>query len=359
MREHLPIVGAESGLADRIFSPAHVARGDLYVADAKGRVKCTACAHRCVIASGAVGACGVRQNRAAQLWVPHGYVARRYVRAVETNTIFHLLPGAKALTFGMYGCDLRCPYCHNHRLSQALRDGPSAEVPVTISAEALVEEAERAGCRVVCAAYNEPLISAEWVRAVFLVARRRGLRTALVSDGHSTPEALSYLRGVTDVFRVDLKAHSEDAYRQLGGRLQPVLDSISLAIQLGYWVEVVTLVVPGFNQERRAIKQLGGQLRAISPDLPWHLNGFVPRYRLAGREPADAGFLLTLAGSAYADGSRFVYVGNSPACRELAHTRCPGCRAVVVRRAYYATSEVTLTRGQCPECSLALPGIWD
>ena len=101
--------------------------------------------------------------------VPFGYVARRYVRAVETNTIFHLLPGARALTFGMYGCDLRCPYCHNHQLSQALRDdqGDRVEQPSAIDAEALVAEAVGAGCRVLCAAYNEPMISAEWARAVF------------------------------------------------------------------------------------------------------------------------------------------------------------------------------------------------
>jgi pyruvate formate lyase activating enzyme len=332
--------------------------GDLWTPAEDGSVRCVACAHRCVVAQGSRGACGVRFNRDGALRVPFGYVARRYVRPVETNTIFHVLPGAQALTFGMYGCDLRCPYCHNHRLSQALRDGPTQEHPTSMSAEALVDEALSAGCRVLCAAYNEPMLSVEWMTRVFEVARARGLVTAVVSDGHSTPEALRYLRPAADVFRVDLKAHDEPSYKKLGGRLQPVLDSIALARELGYWVEVVTLVVPGLNQEARAIASLGARLRDIDPCIPWHLNGFVPRYRLAQEPPADPLFLLMAAGSAYAQGSRFVYVGNAPACAELAHTRCPECHSVVIRRHDYATLENQLQAGACSRCGTALPGLW-
>jgi pyruvate formate lyase activating enzyme len=311
-----------------------------------------------VIAEGTSGACGVRFNREGTLRVPFGYVSRRYVRAVETNTIFHVLPGSRALTFGMYGCDLRCPYCHNHRISQALRDGGDDEAPTALDADQLVDEAVLAGCRVICAAYNEPMISAEWVRAVFRVARARGLRTAIVSDGHSTPEALRYLREDTDVFRVDLKASTETAYKRLGGRMQPVLDSIALARELGYWVEVVTLVVPGLNQEQAAVARIGALVREICPSIPWHLNGFVPRYRLAQVEPASPLFLTLAAGAAYVAGTSFVYVGNVPSCAELSHTRCPECHTVLVRRANYAVTELSLDQDACSACSARLPGVW-
>jgi pyruvate formate lyase activating enzyme len=358
----LPVVSASApaplGLRERLQLPDYTAEGELNHAAGAGRLRCVACAHRCVIADGMSGSCGVRFNHGGTLRVPFGYVSRRYVRPVETNTIFHVLPGARALTFGMYGCDLRCPYCHNHRISQAVRDGDSAEVPTSVGADELVAEALAAGCRVVCAAYNEPMISAEWTREVFRVARRHGLRTAVVSDGNSTPEALRYLREDTDVFRIDLKASSEAAYKTLGGRLQPVLDSIALARELGYWVEVVTLVVPGLNQEQDAIARLGAQLREISPNIPWHLNGFVPRYRFAQVEPASSLFLTLAAGAAYVAGTRFVYVGNLPSCAELAHTRCPSCHTVLVRRSDYATTAVTLTEGACSACSAPLPGMW-
>jgi pyruvate formate lyase activating enzyme len=162
---------------------------------------------------------------------------------------------------------------------------------------------------------------------------------------------------VTDVFRVDLKAHDEASYKKLGGRFKPVLDTIELAHKLGYWVEVVTLVVPGLNHEASAVASLGDRLREIDGSIPWHINGFVPRYRLASHPPSDPVFLMMAAGSAYVRGSRFVYVGNVPACGELAHTRCPECREVVVRRDDYRVVENRLSAGGCPNCGAKLPGI--
>jgi pyruvate formate lyase activating enzyme len=307
---------------------------------------------------GARGACGVRRNHAGTLLVPANYAARRYVRAIETNTVFHVLPGARALTFGMFGCDLRCPYCHNHRVSQALRDGDHEEHATPVTTLQLADEAVAAGCSIVCAAYNEPMVSAEWTRSVFASARRRGLLTALISDGHSTPEAVQYLRSVTDVLRIDLKAHDEASYRKLGGRLQPVLDTIALGRSLGYWVEVVTLVVPGLNHEEGVLSRMGAMLREIDPAMPWHLNGFVPRYRMRQAPPADPNLLMFAAGAAYVAGSRYVYVGNAPAAAQLAHTRCWACHAVVIRRHDYETVDNALVAGACPHCSSPLRGLW-
>jgi pyruvate formate lyase activating enzyme len=211
------------------------------------RIECTACAHRCALPADAVGLCGVRYRRDDELRVPAGYVAAVRIRAVETNTIYHVVPGRRALTFGMYGCDFRCPYCINWRISQALRE-PAAELRPRLTTPArLVEQALAAGCAAVCAAYNEPMIAAEWVRTVFAEARAHGLLTAVVSDGNTTPEALAYLRPVTDVYRVDLKGFTETQYATVGGRLSVVVEAIRSARELGYWIEVVTLVVPGFN----------------------------------------------------------------------------------------------------------------
>jgi pyruvate formate lyase activating enzyme len=322
-------------------------------------LRCVACAHRCVVAEGRAGACGVRFNRGGELRVPYGYVARRYVRSVETNTIYHVRPGARSLAFGMFGCDLRCPYCHNWHISQAIREGGSAESPSDVTPEALVDEAVRAGCEVVCAAYNEPMIAAEWVHAVFSEAKRRGLVTALISDGNTTPEALAYVRPVADVYRVDLKGYDNDQYRTLGGRVEPVLEAIREAKRQGFWVEVVTLVVPGFNDQPDGLRMLAKHIAAIDPAIPWHLNAFHPRYKLKDRPPGHPLTLLTAAGTAYAKGLQFVYVSNLPdEVRELSHTRCPRCTRVLVQRANYATLSVELHDGACPDCGTSLPGLW-
>jgi pyruvate formate lyase activating enzyme len=310
-------------------------RGELQQRDGN-LLRCTACAHRCVLTDGRAGACGVREGRDGDVFVPFGYIARRYVRAVETNTVYHVEPGSKSLTFGMYGCDLRCPYCHNWRLSQALREDVAGEAPIPISAEALVEEAITAGCRVMCAAYNEPMIAAEWVRAVFTEAKARGLLTMVVSDGNTTPEALAYLRPVTDVFRVDLKGFAPEHYKALGGRLEPVLEAIAEARRLGYWVEVVTLVVPGFNDDGIGLRGLAKKLVAIDPALP-----------------------VSVAGSAYARGMAFVYVGNvTGTFQELEHTRCPKCHATVVERKNFTTTARHLRGDACAGCGQRIPGLF-
>ncbi|MDB4944445.1 MAG: hypothetical protein JWP97_3979 [Labilithrix sp.] len=324
-----------------------------------GHLRCTACAHRCVLADGRVGACGVRDARGGQVFAPFGYIARRYVRSVETNTVYHVEPGSKSLTFGMYGCDLRCPYCHNWRLSQALREDVAGEAPIPMTAAALVDEAVAAGCRVVCAAYNEPMIAAEWVKAVFTEARARGLRTMVVSDGNTTPEALAYLRPVTDVFRVDLKGFLPEHYKSLGGRLEPVLEAIVEARRLGYWVEVVTLVVPGFNDDEHGLRGLARKLVAIDPALPWHLNAFQPRYKLKDRPPMAPDVLVSVAGSAFARGMKFVYVGNvTGVFQELEHTRCPGCHGTLVERTNYVTTRSRLAGDACPDCGERIPGVF-
>jgi pyruvate formate lyase activating enzyme len=334
----------------------HTRAGVLFT-HADGILRCSACAHRCVIEDGSAGACRIRIRRGDELRVPFGYVARRYTRPVETNTVFHVRPGGSALTFGMYGCDLHCPYCQNYRVSQALRDVDAGGPIHPTSAAALVAEAVEANCSVLCAAYNEPLITAEWAHAVFSAARARGLTTALITDGHSTPEAIEYMRPVTDVFRVDLKGFDDAQYRALGGRLRPVLDSIAFAKSLGYWVEVVTLVVPGFNDDPRGLRRLGDVIHDVDASIPWHLDAFQPRYRMRDRPAMGAAALFSLAGSAYARGLSFVYVGNVPNS-SLADTRCPECHTTVIERENWKCVKVRLEAGRCRNCSFLLPGLW-
>jgi pyruvate formate lyase activating enzyme len=354
-RRSLPVAG-QPALGDRLATltaPAALGRreGESW--------RCLACAHRCRLSAGQRGLCGVRAHVEGELRAPWGYIARRNVRAVETNTIFHVRPGARALTFGMYGCDLHCPYCHNWQLSQALRVPGGDETPTLVTPAALIDEAIAAGCEVVCAAYNEPMLAVEWVAAIFTEARRRGLVTAVISDGHTTPEALRFLRPVADVFRIDLKAAGDDGYRRLGGRLGPVLDAIGAARRLGYWVEVVTLIVPGISDEPDDVRVLSAHLLTVDPAIPWHLNGFVPRYRMAEVAATPAHQLLSLAGAAYARGHRFVYVGNvTGAAAALAHTRCPDCHLVLVERRDYRTTACQLVAGRCPRCGAGIPGLW-
>ena len=342
----------------RTLLEARTAASALHQVQPDGSLRCSACAHRCALGDGETGICGVRFNRHGELRVPFGYVARRYVRPVETNTIYHVLPGAKSLTFGMYGCDLRCPYCQNWNVSQALRERLDNEVPEDISARELVTEAIARGCRVICGAFNEPLIAAEWIRQIFAQAKACGLVTGVITDGNTTPETLAYMRPVTDVYRVDLKALSPEQYRILGAKAAPVFDGIREARRLGYWIELVTLVVPGFNDDPGGLRELAREVAAIDPAIPWHLNAFFPRYKMRDRPRTPAMALFAAAGSAMARGMKYIYAGNLPALREMSHTRCASCRATLIERADYSTVANRIIDGACPDCGAAIPGIW-
>ncbi len=357
-RRVLPIATSKTLPLEEALS-RRTTRGTLYERGAEGTLRCTACAHRCVIGAGRRGACGVRFERDGALRVPFGYVARANVRFVETNTIYHVLPGARALTFGMYGCDLRCGYCQSWYVSQALRERDEREAPNDVTADQLVGRAVSEGCRVICAAYNEPSIAAEWVHDIFRRAKERGLVTAMITDGNATPEVLEYMRPVTDVYRVDLKGYSEEQYRSLGGRLAPVLESIAFAKKLGFWVEVVTLVVPHFNDELPGLRSLAMAIARVDQDIPWHLNAFQPRYRMRDRPPMSAGLLVSAAGSAYAKGLRYVYVGNVDYdLGQLSHTRCARCHETIVRRRGYESMLATADPSRCPRCAAEIPGLW-
>jgi pyruvate formate lyase activating enzyme len=301
----------------------------------------------------------VRFNRGGELRAPSAYVARHYVRPVEINTIFHVRPGAKALTFGMFGCDLRCPYCQNWKLSQAIRDDLRDQRPLPITARELIDQAIAQRCEVVCAAYNEPLIAAEWMCAIFAEAKARGLVTAVISDGNTTRETLEFIRPVTDVYRVDLKGFTSDQYRLVGGRLEPVWEGIELARQMGLWIEIVTLVVPMFNDDPMGLRQVARRIAEIDPLIPWHVNAFYPRYRMQDRASTPPAILISAAGAAMARGLKFVYAGNiGSQAAALAYTFCPQCRAAVIERDGYDTRLNRLQRGTCPDCGARLPGIW-
>ncbi len=359
-RTHLPVAAEPRSLDLALRARTATAQLAERVAGEKEIVwRCTACAHRCVMNEGRTGSCGVRFVRDGEVRVPWGYVARKYVRPVETNTIYHVRPGARSLTFGMFGCDLRCPYCHNWRVSQALREGRDEEHPIDVSARDVIAEALREQCEVVCAAYNEPMISAEWAHAIFAEAKAHGLVTALISDGNTTPEALAYMRDVTDVYRVDLKGATNEQYKTLGGRIAPVLEAIAEAKRLGYWVEVVTLVVPSFNDAQSGLRELATRIAAIDVSIPWHLNAFVPRYKLERHRAARGFDLASAAGIAYAKGLQHVYVSNVPdEMQELGHTRCPGCHATLIERVDYRTRVNRLVRGACGACGTKIAGLW-
>jgi pyruvate formate lyase activating enzyme len=212
----------------------------------------------------------------------------------------------------------------------------------------------------VVSTYNEPLITAEWAAAVFRAAHAAGLITGFVSNGNATPEALEYLRPCLDLFKIDLKTMNDSRYHQLGGRLKPVLDSIAAVHGMGFWLEVVTLIVPGFNDSRQELSALAGFLAGISPDIPWHVTAFHKSYKMTGPENTGAAALQRAASIGHDAGLQYVYAGNLDGrVGDLENTWCPGCRALVIdRRRHHVLQNRLTAEGGCPECGSRIPGLW-
>jgi pyruvate formate lyase activating enzyme len=323
--------------------------------------RCVACGHRCPIPNGAQGVCRVRFNRDGRLMVPWGYVSGAHCDPIEKKPFYHAFPGSQAFSFGMLGCDFHCAYCQNWITSQALRDPEAVLDSEPVAAEQLVRAATRSGARAVVSTYNEPLITAEWAAEIFRHARTAGLATGVVSNGHGTPEVLAFLGPLLDLFKVDLKSFDDRKYRTLGGRLQPVLDTISELHRIGCWVEVVTLLVPGFNDSDEELRRLTAFIAGVSPSIPWHVTAYHEDYRMSGTGPTTAVMLRRAAQVGIDAGLSFVYAGNIPgSVGGLEDTRCPSCRETVVERRGFRVLRNRLTaRGTCPSCGTAIPGRWE
>src|SRR5579884_1618789 len=338
----------------------HTRPGELYEPLSNGWVRCFACGHECRIPPGLPGICKVRFNKAGRLMVPWGYVAGVQCDPIEKKPFFHAYPGALAYSFGMLGCDLHCGYCQNWVSSQALRDPAAIVPPLVVTPEELVTEALRLGGRVIVSTYNEPLITSEWAVAVFREARKAGLVTGFVSNGNVTPGVLEYLRPWVDLYKVDLKSFADRNYRRLGGRLQPILDGIRLIHQMGFWLEVVTLVVPGFNDSDAELRAIAEFLAGISRDIPWHVTAFHQDYKMVTPQDTPAATLIRAARIGRAAGLRFVYAGNSPGeTGSLENTTCPGCGNTLIERFGFRVLRTRLgAEGRCPDCGMILPGVW-
>jgi len=340
---------------------AHETReGDLYDTLPDGRLRCLACGHCCPLPEGAVGVCKVRFNEGGRLRVPWGYVGGVQCDPIEKKPFFHAHPGALAYSFGMLGCDLHCSYCQNWVTSQALRDPQAVSPPLRTSPEDLVGDALRQRARVMVSTYNEPLITSEWAVAVFKEARAAGLSTAYVSNGNGTPEVLDYIRPWVDLYKVDLKSFDDRHYRQLGGRIAPILDTIRRLHAMDIWVEIVTLLIPGFNDSREELSRLTEFIASVSPDIPWHVTAFHRDYKMTDPPNTTAEMLLTAADIGRGNGLRFVYAGNLPGeVGDLEDTRCSQCHELLVGRYGYHVREYHVTSdGRCPSCRAAVPGRW-
>ena len=323
-------------------------------------VRCYACGHRCKVLEGLKGICKVRYNEGGVLRVPRGYVAALQVDPIEKKPFFHAYPGALALSFGMLGCDYHCGYCQNWVTSQALRDPVAGVSPMDVEPAELIALAQQQGATVITSTYNEPLITSEWAVEVFREAKQAGLACSYVSNGNGTERVLDYISPYLDMYKVDLKGFSDRHYRDLGGTLPPVLETIQSLHRRGIWTEVVTLIIPGFNDSDEELTDIAEFLASVSIDLPWHVTAFHEDYKMTGNGNTPASTLLRACEIGKRAALRYIYPGNiAGAFGEREGTHCPSCNGVVIGRRGFRVTSYRLIDGRCPDCMTPIPGLWN
>ncbi|MBW2276354.1 MAG: AmmeMemoRadiSam system radical SAM enzyme [Deltaproteobacteria bacterium] len=325
-----------------------------------GRVRCGLCPHECVIKPGKVGVCSTRRNDEGVLSVlTHGRLRAVAVDPIEKKPLSHYRPGSETFSVASVGCNLKCPFCQNHSLSQALRDeSPTvAESGRRWSAEEIVAAAVGQHCASISFTYSEPILSFEIARDVAALAKPQEVEIVFVTNGQVNPGPARELAGFIAAANVDLKCFSAKDYTDvLGGSLEAVTQAIEIFKGGGVWVEVTTLVVPGFNDGDDQLGAIAAFLAGIDPAIPWHVSRFHPDYKWLERPATPPATLERAREIGRQAGLRYVYTGNIPG-DDGEKTHCPKCEDVVIDRVGYFVREVRTETGHCPSCGEAIEGV--
>jgi pyruvate formate lyase activating enzyme len=347
-----------------------------------GRVHCTLCPHSCRISDGYRGVCGVRINHRGVLFtlVSHHIVSWQ-VDPIEKKPLFHFMPGSTTYSIATVGCSLQCPFCQNWEISQFEREertarrvhwtcagAPSAPCPQlealerevpgeAVNPEAIVAAARRSGARSVAYTYTEPTVFYELACDTAARVRAAGLKNVFVTSGFIDDAPLRKIAPLLDAANVDLKFFRADHYARISrARLEPVLDAIRLYHELGVWVEVTTLVIPGLNDSDEELGQIAAFIHSVDRDVPWHVTRFHPAYRMLDRPPTPLPTMQRARQIGLDSGLRYVYLGNVPGDAG-GDTYCPGCGLRLIARAPIHVRWNRVRKGCCPSCGTLIAGV--
>ncbi|MCW5203622.1 AmmeMemoRadiSam system radical SAM enzyme [Desulfobulbus sp. US4] len=333
-------------------------REDLHQEDQA--VVCALCHHRCRIRSGRRGRCGVRENQKGVLYsLVYGRLVAENVDPVEKKPFFHFLPASRSFSISTVGCNFSCQHCQNYQISQYPHRNAGEIVGSLRSPEQVVATAEQSGCQSISYTYVEPTIFYEFARDCMELAHSRGLANLFVSNGYMTAECSRDLAPLLDGINIDIKSFSEEFYRTVcKASLQPVLDTVRLLRELGVWVEVTTLLIPGLNDAAEELEGIASFLYSVDPAIPWHVTGFHPTYKMLDWEPTPVASLRMARQIGLDAGLRFVYQGNVRS-DEGENTLCPSCHTELISRAGFVVRINRLKDGICPECGEeGIEGVW-
>ena len=316
-------------------------------------VQCDLCPRECKIKEGEKGYCKVRHNVNGKLSsLVYSKIAALQIDPIEKKPLFHFYPGSRVFSFGTLGCNLRCTYCQNWNISQTAPDEENQE---DISPEEIIDLAIKRKCKIIAATYNEPTIFYEFMLDVFKIAKERGLKTVVVSNGFINEKPLKLLLKYTDAFNIDLKGFDKKFYTKLTTAwLNPVLDTIKKIKESGRWLEITNLIIPTKNDKLEIIRELCKWINEnLGDDVPLHLSAFFPTYHLLDLPPTPRSTLDMAFDIAKEEHLHFVFQGN---VRGEENSFCPKCGELIIERSGYRILQNKIKKGKCSRCSASITG---
>ena len=324
----------------------------------ENRVFCTLCNHHCKIREGKRGICGVRENRGGTLYsLVYGKIIAEYIDPIEKKPLFNFLPGSKAFSIGTVGCNFHCKHCQNFDISQYPHEHRGKIIGQERTPEQVVAAAKAAGCESIAYTYTEPTIFFEFAYDTAILAQKEGIKNIFVSNGYLSAEAADQIAPYLDAINIDLKAFTDTFYKEIcGAHLEPVLETVQRLKSQGVWVETTTLIIPGLNDEEHQLRDIARFVENVGAEVPWHVTGFYPAYKLLDRPPTPVATLRRAREIGLKEGLRYVYEGNVPG-ETGENTYCHACGAVAIERSGLSFIRNHLHDGRCPECGATIDGV--
>ncbi len=321
-------------------------------------VHCFLCAHHCKIANQKFGFCGVRMNVDGIFYTyVYGKPIAMHVDPIEKKPLYHFLPASFSFSIATIGCNFACGFCQNWEISQSrVRDGARLDEKL-VSPEEVVKEALKNKCKSISYTYTEPTIFFEYALDIAKLAKKKGLYNNFVTNGYMTKDALTMIKPYLDTANVDLKFFKEKSYRKVcAGTLEPVLNSIRLMREMGIWVEVTTLVVPGENDSPEELGDIAKFIAGVDKDIPWHISRFHPDYKFTAQQATPEIALKRAQALGNKAGLDYIYVGNVYGWGN--DTYCRACKKLLIKREGFSVLENNINQDRCGYCNVVVPGVF-
>jgi pyruvate formate lyase activating enzyme len=336
----------------------HKKHSPYYTALEGGAIRCDLCPHHCEVDPGDRGLCEVRENIKGKYYsLVYGNPCAIHVDPIEKKPFYHVLPGTNSFSIATAGCNFDCKFCQNWSISQARPDDTRN---YNLSPADAVALAFQNDCISIASTYVEPSIFIEYMLDIGNITKKKKLLKVMHSNGFMAARPLEDLCGVLDAACIDLKGFTEDYYRDMtdGGSLSPVLETLKTLRQKEIHTEIVTLLIPGRNDDMDTIRAMCDWIcEELGPDVPIHFSKFYPRYKLKSVQPTPLDTLEAAHRTAKDAGLHYVYLGNVYN-HSAESTYCPQCGQMVIKRAGYETTLTGFTDGHCSNCQTKIAGVW-